>query len=354
MNLPPEFISNIQGVYGEEGYAFLKALPDLIAEASTRWGLTDVQPAPTLSFNFVAFARRDEVISPKTINHQAIGRGCFATAPTHDVVLKMGVPNNEMRSEMAALKLFNGEGACRLLDYDEERCWMLLERLNPGVMLATMEDDDEATRIAAEVMKRIWVPWDKVALPKRHRDDVSGAKSLDDNVRDPSLSLRMTDNSKFILLTDWFLGGFERLRKTYNGETGPLNEKLVERVESSVKDFFAENHRPVLMHGDFHHFNILSSERGWLVIDPKGVIGPAGYEVGPFMINPWSSFSEGVDYRLKVKRRIDILHEHLGFERERILEWSLAHAVLSAWWSIEDHTEWRFAMQFAELLASLK
>jgi len=56
---------------------------------------------------------------------------------------------------MAALKLFNGEGECRLFEYDEERCWMLLERLNPSVMLATMEDDEEATRIAAEVMKKI-------------------------------------------------------------------------------------------------------------------------------------------------------------------------------------------------------
>ena len=29
----------------------------------------------------------------------------------------------------------------------------------------------------------------------------------------------------------------------FNGGTGPLNEKLVERVESSVKDFIAENQR---------------------------------------------------------------------------------------------------------------
>ena len=140
----------------------------------------------------------------------------------------------------------------------------------------------------------------------------------------------------------------------FNGGTGPFNEKIVERVERSVKDFFAENHMPVLMHGDFHHFNILSSERGWLVIDPKGVIGPAGYEVGPLMINPWNSFSDGINTRLRMKRRIDILHEHLGFERERILEWSLAHAVLSAWWGIEDNTGWESALQFAELLADFK
>jgi streptomycin 6-kinase len=311
MDLPPEFISTIQNTFREDGHAFLKSLPDLIAEASARWGLTNVQPAP-LSYNFVAFANRGD----------------------HKVVLKMGVPNREMKSEMAALRLFNGEGACRLLECDEERYWMLLERLNPGVMLSTLEDDEEATHIAAEVMKKIWRPLGLDTFHEKH------AGLLD----------QRDDNSKFIKLSDWF-DGLKKLRPMFNGGTGPLNEKLVERVEHSVKDFFAENHMPVLMHGDFHHFNILSSERGWLVIDPKGVIGPAGYEVGPFMMNPWGSFSDGINYRLKVKRRIDILHEHLGWERQQIKEWSLAHAVLSAWWGIEDNTGWEYSMQFAELIA---
>lgn len=315
MNLPSEFISNIQNTFREDGHAFLKALPDLIAEASTRWGLTDVQPAPILSYNFVAFANRGN----------------------NNVVLKMGVPNREMKSEMATLRLFNGEGACRLLECDEERYWMLLERLNPGVMLSTLEDDDAATHIAAEVMKKIWRPLETLE-----------SSSLLLNVEQQAVRLQ-----SFIQLSDWF-DGLKQLRPMFNGGTGPFNEKLVERAESSVKDFFVENHMPVLMHGDFHHFNILSSERGWLVIDPKGVIGPAGYEVGPLMINPWSDFSDGNKIRLSVKRRVDILHEHLGFERERILEWSLAHAVLSAWWGIEDNTGWESALQFAELLADFK
>jgi len=251
----------------------------------------------------------------------------------------MGVPNREMKSEMAALKLFNGDGACKLLDYDEERCWMLIERLNPGVILAEMEDDEEATHIAAEVMKRIWRPLESDSLL---------------SVREQAQIQKQASGlqSQFIQLTDWF-DGLKRLRKMYDGGTGPLNEKLVERVESLVKDFFAENHNPVLMHGDFHHFNILSSERGWLVIDPKGVIGPAGYEVGPFMMNPWEDLLKRSNHKSLIKRRIDILHEHLGFERERILEWSLAHAILSAWWSIEDNTDGEYAMQVAELLASL-
>ncbi|NTW13384.1 MAG: phosphotransferase [Anaerolineales bacterium] len=324
MNLPPEFISNVQGVLQEDGRRYVDALPDLVAEASAQWGLTDVQPVPNLSYNFVAFANRGE----------------------SQVMLKIGLPNRETWSEMAALRLFNGEGACKLLEYDEEKYWMLLERLKPGVMLAALEDDEEATHIAAEVMKRIWVPLGDVTLSRL------AAKSLPADVGDPSLSLRMTNTDKFIQLTDWFFGGFERLRKQFNGGTGPLDEKLVERAEGSARDFFAENHSPVLMHGDFHHYNILSSERGWLVIDPKGVLGPACYEVGPLMMNPWGSFPDGISRRLSL-RRIDILHEHLGFERERICEWSLAHSVLSAWWGIEDNTGWEYSMAFAEMIASL-
>jgi streptomycin 6-kinase len=71
------------------------------------------------------------------------------------------------------------------------------------------------------------------------------------------------------------------------------------------------------------------------------------------MINPWGSFSDGSSVKVKIQKRIDILHEHLGFERERILEWSLAHAILSAWWSIEDNTGYESAMQFAEVIDSL-
>jgi streptomycin 6-kinase len=162
----------------------------------------------------------------------------------------------------------------------------------------------------------------------------------------------MTDINRFIRLSDWF-DGLKKLRMMFNGATGPLNEKLVERVEGSVREFFAENHRPVLMHGDFHHYNILSSERGWLVIDPKGVIGPACYEVGPLLINPWGDLLNEKNIRLITKRRIDILHERLGFERERIQEWGLAHAVLSAWWSMEEHTGWEYAVAFAEMIADL-
>ena len=301
----------MRNVFREEGVAFLEALPQSIAEASVRWGLTDVQPAPMLSYNFVAFAKRGD----------------------DDVVLKMGVPNDEMLSEMETLRLFDGKGACRLLVHDEEKCWMLLERLNPGEMLVTLENDEEATHIAAEVMKKIWRSMESGSLLPNNQQQAVGLH-------------------KFIKLSDWF-DGLKQLRKQFDGGTGPFNERIVQRVERSVREFFTENHHPVLMHGDFHHYNVLSSERGWLIIDPKGVLGPAGYEVGPFLLNPWGELLNITNHVSMTKRRIDILHEHLGFEHQRIHEWGLAHAVLSAWWSLDENTGWEYAAAFAEMIADL-
>jgi len=53
-------------------------------------------------------------------------------------------------------------------------------------------------------------------------------------------------------------------------------------------------------------------------------------------------------------RRVDQLAAELGFERARIRGWGVAQAVLSAWWSFEDHGHgWEPAIACAELLAAI-
>ncbi len=304
LNLPAAFVRNIQDAFGEEGTSFLAGLPALIAQASDRWGLTEIEPLPDLSYNFVAFANRT---SP---------------AGAGPVVLKIGVPQNELASEITALHIYAGEGAVRLLDADAARGFLLLERLRPGEMLASLADDERATHIAADVMLRLWRP-----APA-----------------DPAL----------IQLSDWFRG-FQKLRTRFEGGTGPLDEKLVGRAERAARDFFAEDYVPMLIHGDFHHFNVLSSERGWLAIDPKGVVGPAAYEVGPLLINPWDELLTRPDPVRITERRIAILAERLGFECERIRAWGIAHAILSAWWSMEDGGGgWEYSLDCARVIAQAR
>ncbi|MCE9646503.1 MAG: aminoglycoside phosphotransferase family protein [Chloroflexi bacterium] len=298
MHLPDSFTATIRSVFKKDGEKFLAVLPSLMDEVSQRWGLSDIQPVPNLSFHFVAFARQN----------------------SGEVILKMGIPSHELTSEILALKLFNGDGACQLLESDEERGFLLLERLKPGRMLSELEDDDERTRIAADVMSRLW--------------------------------REVPQENNFIKLSDWF-DGLKRIRPHFNGGTGPFPKELLERVESFLPDLFTDKNIK-LIHGDFHHFNILSSERGWLIIDPKGVVGPVGYEVGPLMINPWNRISDGNSFKVRAERRVSILSERLGWEREKIIKWATAHAILSAWWSIEDDMDGEYSLQCAQLFSGLK
>ena len=319
LEFPLEFIRTIQNTFGEDGVHWLDSFPALLAEATRRWGLTEIQPVPNLSYNFVAFALRAAsdsehsrsagyAIRPSTSPRRARG------SAQDQVILKLGVPHRELTSEIAALRYYEGRGVCRLLDADAEKGMLLLERLEPGHMLSTLENDDRATRIAADVMKTLW-------------------ESSNDFSR---LITTEVVTTKFIQLKDWF-AGFPRLRQHFNGGTGPLPKRLVETAEALSSALLSENKEETLLHGDFHHFNVLESERGWLVIDPKGVIGPRGYELGPFLINPMPDFLNGSRPIVQTTRRIAILSEMLGMERERIRAWGICHAVLSAWWCIEGN-----------------
>jgi len=321
-DLSPEFIQTIKNTFGEDGKRWLESLPGLLDEASRRWGLTDIQPVSNLSYNFVALVQsgasdsersRSAIvpIRPSTMPQKACG------SVQERVVLKLGVPNRELSSEIAALRFYNGHGACRLLEADSEKGMLLLEHLQPGHMLSTLEDDEQATRIAGDVMSQLWRP-----IPE--------------------------NNDSFIKLKDWF-DGFKRLRRRYNGGTGPLPEKLVETAEALSSDLLSENRDVTLLHGDFHHYNVLESERGWLAIDPKGVIGSKGYEVGPLLTNPYERFLSGINPRAQTEKRIAILSEMLGMECERIRSWAICHAVLSAWWSLEDGDDWMYAIRCAEI-----
>lgn len=296
LNLPPDFLHNIQNAFGEAGRRWLAELPSLLEEAAQTWDLTLGEPL-LLSYNYVCAAKR---------------------ADGSEVVLKLGVPNRELLSELNALRLFNGDGACRLLEADEQRSMFLLERLRPGKMLVELENDDERTHIAADLMQRIW--------------------------RTPP------QTEEFIRLSEWF-AELHGLRPRYQGGTGPFPKNLVEQVESLLPELFAQSEAPVLMHGDFHHFNILSSERGWLVIDPKGVIGPPGYEVGPLLINPIPDWPYRPESKRQTERRIAILSERLGWPRPIIRDWGLCHCLLSAWWDLtSDDTGIEYSLACAELL----
>jgi streptomycin 6-kinase len=303
MALAQEFLRTLSQTFGEDGAVWLEQLPELIVQCERRWSLSVGPSFEGLSYNYIAPAQGHD------------GK---------ELVLKAGVPRPELKREADALRLYDGRGSVHLLDADPDQGILLLERLVPGTMLSNLcpEDDDQATRIAADVMRQLWRP--------------------------------VPDGHSFKKIEAWF-EGLDRLRQEFDGGTGPFPSDLVQTAETLYAELSRSMGEPVLLHGDLHHFNILSATREpWLAIDPKGVIGEAAYDVGALLRNPTPHVLRWADWDRILRRRVEILTEALGLERNRILGWGAAQAVLSAWWSYEDNDEdWRDILPLAETLAAL-
>ncbi|HYO48996.1 MAG TPA: aminoglycoside phosphotransferase family protein [Chloroflexia bacterium] len=299
--LPSDFARTMREVYGEAGVEWLRRLPAIIAGCEQQWSVAALPPFPRLSYNYVAPA---------------------VLADGRDAVLKVGYPGPELMCEIEALRLYDGHGIVQLLHADREQGAMLLERLKPGTPLAGIEDDEEATSIAAGVMRQLWRP-----VPSEHR---------------------------FPTVAKW-ASGLERLRKHFSGTTGPLPKSLVEEAETLFAELIASMDEVVLLHGDLHHENIVAAERQpWLALDPKGLAGEPAYEVGALLRNRLPEPLTQPDTSRTLARRVDQLAEELGLDHERLISWGLAQAVLSAWWSIEDHGYgWEPAIAVAEALAGI-
>jgi streptomycin 6-kinase len=115
-----------------------------------------------------------------------------------------------------------------------------------------------------------------------------------------------------------------------------LTPSLLDRGESIFREMVASQGRLYLLHGDLHHDNILSDTRhGWVVIDPKGVIGESAFETAASIRNPMDFFPFQAD-PMFMSRRVDIFAERLSMDRKRILSWFATQQVLSTCWQVED------------------
>ncbi|GIV96749.1 MAG: kinase [Herpetosiphonaceae bacterium] len=299
--LPEQFTRTIVDLHEDAGVEWLNQLPQIIAECERRWSISVLPPFANLSYNYVAPAM---------------------TADGREVVLKLGVPNLELTREITALRYYDGRGIVQLLDSDPEKGILLQERLHPDTLLSSLADDEQATSIAAAVMRRLWRP-----APPEH---------------------------PFPTVADW-AGSLRKLRAQFAGETGPLPAQLVDAAEGLFAELIDSMAEPVLLHGDLHHDNIMAAEREpWLALDPKGVIGEPAYEVGALLRNPIAQIASMPNLRGILARRVDQLAEELELDRDRLIGWGFAQAVLSAWWSIEDHNSgWQQSIVCAEQLYAL-
>jgi streptomycin 6-kinase len=216
------------------------------------------------------------------------------------VVLKViKNPGDEWRSG-EILEAFDGKGVVRVYEHAEGA--LLLERLNPGRPLAIMAlngADDEATEVLAEGIRRMSPHPPRRAVPTA---------------------------------ADWGRG-FVRYAASGDAQIPPALCSTARRVYSEL---CSSQGSVRLLHGDLHHYNMLfDDKRGWLAIDPKGVVAELEYEVGAVLRNPYERPALFVEPSI-IRKRVDHFTRVLDLDSRRILSWAFAQAVLSAIWSVED------------------
>ena len=235
------------------------------------------------------------------------------------------------RGQAAMLKLFSeeervggdlmawwaGDGAAAVLAHDDAA--VLLERAEGTASLADMARegrDDEACRILCAVAARLHAPRDTpvpslTGLPERFYSLMAAAPA------GPAVLAHCADTARSLLAAPREMG---------------------------------------VLHGDLHHENVLDfGPSGWRAIDPKGLIGERGFDFTALFRNP-----DGTDLSYPVaviperfRRRVDVVAEAAGLERDRLLRWVLASAGLSAAWSLEDGMSPDVALTVAELATAL-
>jgi streptomycin 6-kinase len=192
-----------------------------------------------------------------------------------------------------------GVRAVRLIDWADPLRLLELEFVEGRLLAEGWPDagtDADLTADLARVMRALWAaPADET--PWRALQSWLGALRIDQPGLDPALLAR----------------------------ANALADELQEGVE------------PVVLHGDLHHENVLRRTDGELVaIDPKGILGAPGFDVGALLWNPIGRVLDQPRPGRLLAERLEVLAAELAIDAAELRAWGWVAAVLSAAWEAED------------------
>jgi streptomycin 6-kinase len=206
---------------------------------------------------------------------------------------------------------WNGQGAARVLAHGENA--ILMERAVASTSLADIARggrDTEASRVICGVVAQL-----------------HAAKGR------PPFAL--------VPLNGWF----EPLAAAAKAQGGILGigAKSASKLLATQRDI-------VVLHGDMHHGNVLKfGRRGWLAIDPKGLIGERSFDYANIFCNP---DRETATMPGRFARQLKVVAEAAHLERRRLLAWILAWASLSVAFSVDDGLPPNGTLRIVELAAA--
>jgi streptomycin 6-kinase len=266
------------------GAEWLASLPMLVERCEEQWSLTLDAPFEDSHVSLVV---------PATMRDE------------QRVVLKVNFPDEESEHEADALAHWAGQGAVELIASDESLRALLIERCVPGDQLWSVENDEEATRIAASVLRRLWRP--------------------------------APEDSPYRLLEAEAARWADELPRDWATLEKPFDRRLVDEAVGACLELGRDQREPVVLHQDFHGGNVLRAGRApWLAIDPKPLLGEREFDAASLLRDRRDELGS-VDDARRIRRRLDILADELALDPERMRRWGIAHAL--AWGVSGDKLE---------------
>jgi streptomycin 6-kinase len=300
IGIPVQLRETVSAWAPEQAAAWLDALPGLVAAALDRWELTVERVfEPGGQISLIVYVRR---------------------ADGTPAVLKLGLPSPESAQEHAALAHWDGRGAVRLLAAAPEDGALLLERLHGEIPLRSLTES-KAMLEATGTLQRLWT-----APPERH---------------------------PFTLLSDHVAGlGAEAGARRSLLLAADLRPLVDEALETAA-GLLSSQPEQVLLHGDFHHGNVLAADRSpWLAIDPKPLVGERAYDLAWLAQDRLDTLAGGPGPQAAARRRIQRLSDAVEVDRERLRGWTLFRSVEAGLWSLSvgDTGAAELYLEFAALV----
>lgn len=274
VEIPEDFARLTIEREGEAGRAWMASLPGLVDELLQRWHCT--------------------LAAPITRGHLGIVLPVWREDGT-PAVLKVSFTHPGNRYEPHAFAVWSGRGAVLLYERDDARFAMLLEKGHQQT-LDELDDVDEATALIGQLARRLAVP----APPELPR--------LSDRVEDWEQNLR-DDDEQF---------------------GHPLSRHALGAAEATFQDL-GRKQPDTMVHGDLHFGNVVRASREpWLAIDPKGWVGDLAYDALRVLVRGAESLLAAADVGAELRRRLAIFADAAEVDRERVVRWAQADAVMSA------------------------
>ncbi len=282
-------IEDVNKIKNKLGSNFYSSINKVINLLMSRWGIIELDLIKSFSSNIIFKGVSKDFKS---------------------VIIKVFSNKDEFIGEVNALNFFDESLFCKLLDVDYANLALLEEMVLPGTQLAKEKNIKTRLNVFCDLYKQLHYKSNKESL-QFNENDIFYFNSYRDWIY--RITEYMCGQDNWNEFADYML----RAKKLYLDLSQTYTEKC-------------------LLHGDLHYYNILKAKNGYIMIDPKGVIGNPIFDTSRYMLNEFWDNKNSIKIDEIMDTVFGILSSNLCISRKVLSELLYIEGVMGVCWFIQS------------------